>query len=96
MSLDFANDYIFLLVEEQEFVDLEDKIHITLYFDGSKCEQGGGIGIIFITPQGVPIPLSFTLKFTCTNNIVEYDALVLGLQTAIKLNLKKIKIIGDS
>ena len=26
----------------------------------------------------------------------EYEALILGLQTIIKLNFKKIKIIGDS
>ena len=96
LSLDFSDDSIFVLIEEEEFVDTEDELDITLYFDGSKCEQGGGAGIVFITPQGAPIPLSFKLKFPCTNNMAEYEALVLGLQTAIKLNFKKIKIIGDS
>ena len=96
MSLDFLDDSIFVLIEEEEFVDTKDELDITLYFDGSKCEQGGGAGIVFITPQGAPIPLSFKLKFPCTNNMAEYEALVLGLQTTIKLNFKKIKIIGDS
>lgn len=59
-------------------------------------KKGGGAGIIFITPQGARIPLYFKLKFPCTNNMAEYEALVLGLQTALKLNFKSIKIIHDS
>ena len=72
------NDSIFLLIEEEEFVYTKDELDITLYFDGSKCEQGGGVGIIFNTPQGAPIPFSFKLKFPCTNNMEEYEALILG------------------
>ena len=96
LSLDFLDDSIFVLIDEEEFVDIEVELNITLYFDGSKCKQGGGASIIFITPQGAPIPLSFKIKFPCTNNMVEYEALILGLQTTIKLNFHKIKIIGDS
>jgi len=43
-------------------------------------KKGGGAGIIFITPQGARIPLYFKLKFPCTNNMAEYEALVLGFK----------------
>lgn len=97
LALDFPDDSIFVLLEDEEFIDTkEEYFDITLFFYGSKCKQGSGAGIVFITPQGAPIPLSFKLKFSCTNNMDEYEALVLGLQIAIKLNFKSIKIISDS
>lgn len=69
---------------------------MVIYFDGSRCEQSGGAGIVFITPQGVPIPYYFKLNFSCTNNNVEYEALILAIKIAIKLKLKKVKFINDS
>ena len=55
LSLNFLDDSIFVLIEEEEIVDIEDDLNITLYFDECKCEQGGGAGIILITSQGEPI-----------------------------------------
>lgn len=52
-----------------------------IYFDDSHCEQMGDVGIIFVTPQGVPIHYLFKLAFSCTNNNDEYEALVLALKT---------------
>ena len=39
---------------------------------------------------------SYKLKFQCTNNITEYEALLLGLQLLKKLGAKRITIHGDS
>ena len=36
------------------------------------------------------------LEFECTNNIAEYEALILGLQILKKLGAKRIAIHGDS
>ena len=36
------------------------------------------------------------MTFTCTNNIVEYEALLLGLKVASKHNIKNLHVIGDS
>ena len=69
---------------------------MVIYFDGSRCEQSEGVDVIFVTPQGVPIPYSFKLNFPCTNNNAKYEALILAIKTAIKLNLRKVKFIGDS
>ena len=34
----------------------------TLFFDGSSCKQGGGIGIVIILPQGQVLSLLFQLN----------------------------------
>ena len=69
---------------------------MTLFFDGSKCQRGGGAGVVLIPLDTEPMPFSFRLDFPCTNNIVEYEALVLGLQVALHLGVKSINIFGDS
>ena len=40
--------------------------------------------------------LSCRLEFECTNNIVEYEALVQGLRKEIELKEKNLKVLGDS
>ena len=37
-------------------------IHWTLFFDGSSCKQGGGIGIVIISPWGQVLSLLFRLN----------------------------------
>ncbi|KAH9316878.1 hypothetical protein KI387_018647, partial [Taxus chinensis] len=58
----------------------EESYSMTLFFDGSKCQCGGGGGVVLIPLDAELIPLSFRLDFPYTNNTVEYEALVLGLQ----------------
>ena len=40
--------------------------------------------------------LSCRLEFECTNNTIEYEALVQGLKKVVELNVKKIKVFDDS
>lgn len=47
-----------------------------MYFDGSCSKEGSGAGILFISPRGETFKYSFKLIFECTNNIVEYEALI--------------------
>lgn len=37
--------------------------------------------------QGDVIPMTYCLSFDCTNNMVEYEALILGLKAAILLKV---------
>ena len=48
-----------------------------MYFDGSSCKEGAGAGIVLISPGGEIISLLYKLEFQTTNNIVEYEALIL-------------------
>lgn len=50
----------------------------TLYFDGSKCFYGAGGGIILVSPTNEVIHMAYKFGFECTNNMEEYEALILG------------------
>jgi ribonuclease HI len=67
----------------------------TLYFDGSKSQEGSGAGCILIDPKGKRHFLFCRLEFESTNNIVEYEAIVQGLKKALDLNVIELKVFGD-
>ena len=52
--------------------------------------------MLLISPAGKWIPLSFKLEYEATNNVAEYEALLLGLQTAKNMNIQSLKFLGDS
>jgi len=52
----------------------------TLFFDGSTCDQGAGIGIVLISPRGKMYEFSLPIVATSTNNQAKYQALVKGLE----------------
>ncbi|XP_074315531.1 uncharacterized protein LOC141651730 [Silene latifolia] len=58
--------------------------------------MGYGVGILLISPKGEHVPVSIKLDFLATNNVVEYEACLLGLRSAISLNKKKLQVHGDS
>ena len=62
--------------------------------------RGFSIGILLISPKGDHIPISVRLKFSyhhqLTNNIVEYEAYIIGLETAFDLGVRKLEIHGGS
>lgn len=83
------------MFEIEELVEKYD-FGMTIYFDGSHCEQGGGARVVFVTPQRVPMSICFKLSFECINNNVEYKALILGLKLAIDMTYENLKIYGNS
>lgn len=50
LIIKLLDEHIFQLDEIELLVELEDEWDMIIYFDGSKCKQGGGAGVIFITP----------------------------------------------
>jgi hypothetical protein len=68
----------------------------TLYFDGSKSQEGLGVECILIDEKGKCYFLSCRLEFECTNNTAEYEALAQGLNKSIYLDVKELKVFGDS
>ena len=67
-----------------------------LKFDGSSTDKSAGAGVVITSPFGTKTTLSFTLDFECTNNQVEYEALIIGLEILQDLRAKEVLIIGDS
>ena len=68
----------------------------TLRFDGSKTKQGAGAGFELVSPTGTTYLEAHRLQFSCTNNVAEYEALILGLLCAIKKGAKILHVLGDS
>ena len=67
-----------------------------LFFDGSTCDQGAGIGIVLISPRGKKYEFSLLIVAKSTNNQVEYQALVKGLELLREVRADAIEIFGDS
>ncbi|XP_059635386.1 uncharacterized protein LOC132277552 [Cornus florida] len=65
-------------------------------FDGSSTSEGSGAGIMLISPIGNQISFSFFLDFKCSNNQVEYEALIIGLEILLEMAVKDVHIVGDS
>ena len=61
-------------------VDALEIVPWTLFFDGSTCDRGAGIGIVLISPKGKKYKFSLPIVATSTNNQAEYQALVKGLE----------------
>nr|XP_025640464.1 uncharacterized protein LOC112735106 [Arachis hypogaea] len=67
-----------------------------LYFDGSKHKDGAGVGILIISPEGIPSEFLFELKYPCSNSVAKYEALILGLEILIIKGALEVQILGDS
>ena len=69
-----------------------------LYFDGSVCDDGRGVGIgnILISPSGAIFELSNRLEEFCTNNQVEYEALLFGFEFLQSMGMKHVETYRDS
>ncbi|KAM1643188.1 hypothetical protein ACFX2K_013023 [Malus domestica] len=68
----------------------------TMFFDGSARADGAGAGVVFMSPQSHILPYSFQLSELCSNNVAEYQAMIIGLQMAINMGIIALEIFGDS
>src|SRR5436853_3416307 len=81
-------------------ITLEDQIW-QMFFDGASRvnlsrELSAGVGIVLISPQHHVIPRAFTLTKPCSNNVAEYNALLIGMKIAYGLGIRNLEAYGDS
>ncbi len=69
---------------------------LEMYFDGSCTKNGAGGGAMLISPSGERYYSAFHFAFSCTNNIAEYEGLIVGLEWARKHGISLVKVYGDS
>ncbi|XP_033514340.1 uncharacterized protein [Nicotiana tomentosiformis] len=84
-----------------EFVDkdvmfVEEFPPWTIFFDGSTCRNGAGAGVVLVSLDRQILPFSFVLGETCSNNAAEYQALIIGLEMALDMEILQLKIYGDT
>jgi ribonuclease HI len=66
------------------------------FFDRSICSKGQGVSCILVSPSGKNFELAVRLEFPCTNNQVEYEALLYSLEYLREMGVMSIKVYGDS
>ena len=67
-----------------------------LYFDGSVCDDGQRIGAALISLNGAIFELSNRSKEDCTNNQVNYEVLLFGLEFLQSMGVKRVEAFSDS
>ena len=78
-----------------------------LYFDGASratnvasapgCSKiSSGVGVILVSPGKHVLPRAYSLTEPCSNNIAEYNALIIGLNFAKELGVEYLEAFGDS
>jgi hypothetical protein len=90
---DFIIEHI---MEMDEVLCLSEAGPWVMFFDGSVCNQGQGVGCFIKSPNGMEHELAIRLEFECTNNQAEYKALLSGLEVLSSLGAREINIFGDS
>ena len=70
-----------------------------MYFDGTVNHSRYGIDVLLISPHSDHIPrfvrLAFFDRHPTMNNIVEYEACILGLKTTLELGIRQMEVFGD-
>ncbi|KAG9457858.1 hypothetical protein H6P81_002366 [Aristolochia fimbriata] len=67
-----------------------------MYFDGAAKRNGVGARILFVLPKDDLLSYSFVLSQNCSNNVAEYQTLLLGLGMAVEMEIPQLKVYGDS
>src|SRR3954464_35697 len=69
----------------------------TMFFDGSKRQQGAGAGVVLISSKGTKLKYVLQINFShASNNEVEYEALLHGMRMAKTCGATRLIIYGDS
>jgi hypothetical protein len=77
-----------------EPIDFDDGM-CHMHFDGSCSNEGNGADIILYSPIGKIHNFSYRLEFSFTNNVIELEALLLGIKNAYNLGCGRLTIFGD-
>ena len=67
-----------------------------LNFDGSRTTYGAGVGVILESPMGIKTQMAFKLEGNYSNNQIEYEALIIGLEILLEMGIKSVEVYGDS
>jgi len=84
------------VTQHYAMVDALEIVPWTLFFAGSTCDRGAGIGIVLISPRGKKYEFSLLIVATLTNNQAEYQALIKGLELLKEVHAEAVEIFGDS
>ena len=61
-----------------------------------KANVVASVGVVFIWPQNHFLPRTFSLMEPYSNNVVEYNTLLIGLQLTYEMKVRYLEAYGDS
>ena len=98
LSVEIPQQPLSTLVEEDSNQDETKNSPVwSMHFDGSWTKNNDGAGVwIRNIENNHTESLSCRLNFQCSNNIEEYESLLLGLRLLKKLGAIRINVYGDS
>lgn len=67
-----------------------------LHTDGSSTTSGSGVGVFQVTLAGKTVDYAIKFQFKSTNNEVEYEAAIAGLNLYKSLEAKRVILKTDS
>ncbi|XP_050890648.1 uncharacterized protein LOC127096070 [Lathyrus oleraceus] len=92
IKTDFIVDHV--MVESP--LNMVDTTPWRLYFDGSSHKDGTGVGVLIVSPQVGPTKFKYKIREKSSNNKLEYEALIVGLQLLKGMGASRIKVREDS
>uniref|UniRef100_A0A2N9JBM8 Uncharacterized protein n=1 Tax=Fagus sylvatica TaxID=28930 RepID=A0A2N9JBM8_FAGSY len=67
-----------------------------LFVDGASNMKGAGAGAVLVSPEGLILEQAMRLGFLASNNEAEYEALLIGLRSALRLGADRLQVFCDS
>ena len=80
----------------EDLVGREDNKKRIVHVDGSSTLHVESIGVVLQSPEGYKLKHKVCLQYQTTNNKVEYEALLKGLELAKFVGANSILVLGDS
>ncbi|XP_030941728.1 uncharacterized protein LOC115966689 [Quercus lobata] len=80
----------------EDLSEVENRKKWIVHMDGSSTQFAGRIGVVLLSPKGDKLKHKVRLQYQTTNNEVEYEALLKGLELAKSVEAKMILVLGDS
>ncbi|CAL2231058.1 unnamed protein product [Prunus armeniaca] len=67
-----------------------------MFFDGSAGIDEAGASLVFVSSERHVLPYSLCLNVLCSNNVAEYQVLIIGLQMVVEMKISSLEVYGDS
>ena len=89
-------DFIAEFTFSDKYNQTNDAKRWTIQTDGSSAQKRGGVGVVITTPDGEILKYGVRLRFTATNNEIEYEGILTGLRLEKALGMKNLLNQSDS
>jgi hypothetical protein len=66
-----------------------------IYFDNAYSKFISGARIFFKSPYSIIYPHAIKLEFPCTNNDIEYQALIQGMNLSLQMKVENFVVTGN-